>query len=131
VALLVYLVPAGVAALAALIGVVRRSADRPDPLALGVAGIAAVGFGLLAGSQLDPAVPPIEVIAGILVAALMLGAVPVYVFFLLGRALARHPITLALIWAASAVPLFYYYVIGFFLVLDLVFCPPGAYDCIS
>jgi hypothetical protein len=105
VALLVYLVPAGVAALAALIGVVRRSADRPDPLALGVAGIAAVGFGFLAGSQLDPAVPPIEAIAGILVAALMLGAVPVYVFFLLGRALARHPITL--------------------------FCPPGAYDCIS
>ena len=124
-----YLVPFGVAALVALIGVIRAGAKRPDPVALVAAGIAAVGFGVVAASQHDPDVALSEAIAGVAVAGLMLGALPVYVFFILGRALARHRITLALICAASSVPLLYYYVIGWIFVADLVYCPPDAYEC--
>jgi hypothetical protein len=126
---LVYLVPFGVAALAALVGVIRAGAKRPDPVALVVAGIAAVGFGILAAGQHDPGVALSEAIVGVAVAGLMLGALPVYLFLLLGRALARHRITLAIICAASSVPLVFYYFIGWIFVAELVYCPPDAYEC--
>jgi hypothetical protein len=126
---LIYLLPVGIAALAALIGVIRSGADRPDPLALLPAGIAAVGFAVLAASEHDPAVAVGDAITGIVLAGVLLGAVPVYVFFVLGRALAQHRITLALVCAASVVPLFFYYVIGLLIVGELVYCPPDAYEC--
>lgn len=126
---LVYLAPFAVAALAALIGVVRSGAERPDPVPLQAAGIAAVGFGILAASQHDPDVALSEAIVGVAVAGLMLGALPVYLFFLLGRALAMHRITLAIICAASSVPLVFYYFIGWIFVAELVYCPPDAYEC--
>jgi hypothetical protein len=126
---LVYLVPFGVPALAALIGVIRAEAKRPDPVALVAACTAAVGFGILAASQHDPDVALSEAIVGVAVAGLMLGALPVYVSLLLGRALARHRITLALICAASSVSLLFYYFIGWILVAELVYCPPDAYEC--
>jgi hypothetical protein len=88
-----YLLPGGIAALAALIGVIRTDAQRPA------------------------------------LAGVMLGALPVYVFFLAGRSLAQDRIALALICAANAVALVYYYAIGFFYVLGLVHCPPDAGEC--
>lgn len=127
--LLVYLVPGGIAALAALLGTIRRGADRPDPVALLAAGIAAVGFAAFAAGEHVPDVSVGDAIVGVALAGVMLGAAPVYVFFAVGRALAQHRITLALICAASAVPLFYYYVLGLILALDLVHCPPDAYEC--
>ena len=125
-----YLVSVGIAALAALAGVMRSGATRPDPVALVGAGIASIAFAILAAGEHDPAVSTADAVTGVILAGLLLGALPVYVFFVLGRALARHRITLALICAASAVPLVYYYIlVGILVVADLVHCPPDAYEC--
>jgi hypothetical protein len=124
-----YLLPGGIAALAALIGVIRTDAQRPDPVGLLAAGVATVGFAVFAAGQHEPDVPVGDAVAGVALAGVMLGALPVYVFFLAGRSLAQDRIALALICAANAVALVYYYAIGFFYVLGLVHCPPDAGEC--
>ena len=126
---LIYLAPVAVAVFATGIGVMRSNAARPDPVALLATGIGGIAFAVLAVSQHDPGVAPGDAVAGVALAGVMLGAVPVYVYFVLGRALARHQVALWLICAASAVPLVYYDLIGFLFVLDLVYCPPDAYEC--
>ena len=60
---------------------------------------------------------------------LIVGALPVYVFFWLGRALARHLVVLGLVCAASAVPVGFYFLIGWILTLGVTHCPPDAYEC--
>jgi hypothetical protein len=130
---LAYLVPAGIAGLgaliAAVIGVIRAGAKRPDPVVLVAVGIAAVGFSVLAASQHDPDVAPSEAFAAVAVASLMLGALPAYGYFVLGRTLAQDPIKLWLIGASSVLALMYGQILGWIFVLDLVYCPPDAYEC--
>jgi hypothetical protein len=75
----------------------------------------------------DSEVPRGEGVAGKLAAGFALGFLPPYLYFVLGRALAGHPVALVLIWVATAVPLVYYYGVGVLLTLELVKCPPDAY----
>ena len=63
----------------------------------------------------DSEVPSGEGVAGKLAAGFALGFLPPYLYFVLGRALAGHPVALVLIWAATAVPLVYYYLVGMLL----------------
>jgi hypothetical protein len=128
VAMSIYLVVFVIPLLAALAGVLRRGAKRPDPLVLIGAGALGALFAVLAATTHDPAVSSGDAVQGVVLAAL-LGAVPPYAFFLLGRALAEHRITLGLICVASAVPVTYLYVLGWIIVVGLVHCPPDAYEC--
>jgi hypothetical protein len=125
----IYLIPLAIPVLAAFAGVMRSGAERPDRGALVGAGVVGIAFAILATGAHDPAVAALDAVAGVVLAGLVLGTLPVYVYFVLGRALARHRITLALICAASAVPLIYFYLVGWILVLAMVHCPPDAYEC--
>jgi hypothetical protein len=114
---------------AAIAGSLRHGARRPDVFAAVGAGLVGVGAGVLAATLHDPEVPLGDAIGGVAAAALLLGALPPYLFFVIGRALAGHPITLGLVCLASTAPLAYYYLIGSILVFAVVGCPPDAYEC--
>jgi hypothetical protein len=115
--------------LAAIAGSVRHGAPRPDAFAALGAGIVGIGAGVLAATLHDPGVPLGAAIGGVAAAAALLGALPPYLFFVIGRALAGHPITLGVVCLASIAPLAYYYLIGLILVFGAVGCPPDAYEC--
>jgi hypothetical protein len=125
----IYLIPVAVPALAALAGVIRSDVDRPDHLALLGSGLVGIAFAVLAATTHEPGVPTGDAVAGVIAAGLVLGALPPYLFFLLGRALSEHRVTLGLICAAGTVPLAYFYLVGWILVLGMVHCPPDAYEC--
>jgi hypothetical protein len=128
--MLLYLIPVAIPVLAAVAGVLRSRAGRPDPVALLGAAVAGITFAVLAAGEVDPAVAPTDAVTGVVLAALLLGVLPVYVYFVLGRALAQHRIALGLICAATAVPLvFYYLIVSVLIVLELAHCPPDAYEC--
>jgi len=114
---------------AAIAGSLRHGAPRPDPLAAVGAGVVGIGVGVLAASLHDPEVPVGHAIGGAAAAAVLLGALPLYLYFVIGRALAAHPIALGLVCLASIAPLSYYYLIGLILVFAVVGCPPDAYEC--
>ena len=109
-------------------GVWRRDAKRPDPIGLGVAGLTGVLFAILAISTHDPEVSAGAAVEGVSLAAL-LGALPSYGLFALGRALARRRVALAAVCLALAVPLGFGCFVGWLVVLDHVHCPPDAYEC--
>jgi hypothetical protein len=119
----------GLPLLAAVAGVIRRNAARPDRVPLLAAGVAGIAFAVLAATTHDPDVPVDDAVLGIAAAGVVLGALPVYLFFVLGRALANHRVTLGLVCAAAVVPLGYFYLVGWILVLAFVYCPPDAYEC--
>jgi hypothetical protein len=123
-----YLVVLVIPFVAAVAGVLRRGARSPDRFALVGAGALGVLFAVLAATTHEMGVPSGDAVQGVVVAAL-LGAVPPYAFFLLGRALAERRITLGLICVVSAVPVTYLYFLGWIIVLALVHCPPDAYEC--
>jgi hypothetical protein len=124
-----YLAIFAIPVLAVVAGVLRRSAPRPDRPALAGAAIVGVAFAVLAATTHDPDVPFGDAVFGVAAAGLLLGALPPYLFFVLGRALCQHRITLGLICMAVAVPVAYYYLVGWILVLGMVHCPPDAYEC--
>ena len=109
-------------------GVWRRDAKRPDPIGLGVAGLTGVLFAVLAITTHDPEVSAGAAVKGVGLAAL-LGALPSYGLFALGRALAHRRLALAAVCVALMVPLGYGYFVGWLVVLDHVHCPPDAYEC--
>jgi hypothetical protein len=121
--------PAGIALLAAVTGALRASAPRPDWLAASCGALLALAATLIALTSYDPDVRSFELVAGLLAAGLGLGFLPPYLFFLLGRALSERPLVLGLTWAAGAVPLWFYYGLGVLVILELVNCPPGSYEC--
>ena len=116
-------------ALASIAGVIRRDAPRPDRSVHVGAGIVGAAFAILAATTHEPGVAVDDAVLGVAAAGLVVGALPVYLFFALGRALANHRVTLALVCLAGAVPLGYFYLLGWILVLGLVHCPPDAYEC--
>lgn len=126
---LYYLIPVAVAAVLAVAGVIRRDSARPDVPALVAVALAGVGSAVLAASTHEPDVPAGQAVFGVLGAGVFLGAAPACAYFALGRALARRPIALGLVFAASAVPLVVYLLMGWFVVIDVVHCPPDAYEC--
>ena len=119
----------GIPVLAAIAGALRRHATRPDPVALAGAGLVGIAFAILAATTHEPGVPLEDAVKGVAAAGLLIGALPVYGFFLLGRALANHRVTLGVLCVAGTVPLAYFYLLGWILVLALVHCPPDAYEC--
>ena len=48
---------------------------------------------------------------------------------LFGRVLVRHLVVLGLVCGASAVPVGFYFLIGWILTLGLTHCLPDAYEC--
>lgn len=109
-------------------GVWRRDSKRPDWVGLLLAGLVGVVFAVLAITMHDPDVSGDAAVKGVALAGL-LGALPSYGLFELGRALARRRVALAAVCLALAVPLGFGYVVGWFVVLDHVRCPPDAYEC--
>ena len=124
-----YMLILGIPVIAAVAGAVRRDARRPDPVVIAGAGLVGIAFAILAATTHEPGVHLDDAVKGVVAAGLLMGALPVYLFFLLGRALANHRVTLGVLCAAGTVPLAYFYVIGWILVLGLVHCPPDAYEC--
>ena len=101
----------------------------PDPVVIAGAGLVGIAFAIVAATTHDPGVSLDNAVKGVAAAGLLMGALSVYLFFLLGRALANHRVTLRVLCAAGTVPLVYFSVIGWILVLGLVHCPPDAYEC--
>jgi hypothetical protein len=114
-------VPAGV-------GVLRREAARPDWLAIAGTVLVGIVFGVLAATTHQDGVPVEGTMKGIVLAG-VLGAVPAYLLYELGRALGRRPVVLGLICLALAAPLGFVYFVGWIVVLDFAHCPPDAYEC--
>ena len=54
---------------------------------------------------------------------------PAYLLYLLGRALARRPVVLALVCLALTAPLGFVYFVGWIVVLDNAHCTPDASEC--
>jgi len=127
--LLYFAVPIAVTALATIAGVVRMDAKLPDPFALVGPGLVGIAFAVLAATTHQSDVPTGEAVVGIAGAGLVLGALPPYIFFELGRNLAGREIALVLVCAAGSVALSLFYIIGWIVVLDVVHCPPDAYEC--
>ena len=125
-----YLLPLSFPLIAVVAGVMNRRAERPYGVQLIVDALVAwLVVGVLAATTHAHGVSVADLIAGSVGAGMMLGAVPVCVFFGLGRALARHLVVLPLVCAASAVPVGYYFLIGWLFTLALTACPPDAYEC--
>jgi hypothetical protein len=112
----------------AVVGVWRHGAPRPDWLAIGGALLVGIVFGVLAATTHVDGVPVDGTVKGVLLAA-ALGAVPAYLLYELGRALARRPVVLSIVCLALTVPLGFVYFIGWIVVLDNVHCTPDAYEC--
>ena len=126
-----FLLPLSFPLIAVVAGVMSRRPERRlygVPL-IGGALFAWIVVGVMAATTHRHGVSTIDLIGGSVVSGMMLGALPVCVFFWVGRALAGHLIVLGLICAASAVPVGFYYFIGWILTLDLTHCPPDAYEC--
>ena len=125
-----FLLPLSFPLIAVVAGAMSRRPERPYgvPLIVGAL-IAWVVVGVMAATTHRHGVSAIDLIAGSVGAGMMLGALPVCVFFWLGRALARHLVVLGLVCAASAVPVGFYFLIGWILTLGITHCPPDAYEC--
>jgi len=121
--LLVALVAGPVAA-----GVLRRDAAWPDWLA--VAGAAAIGivFAVLAATTHQEGVTS-EAMAKGMAIAFVIGGLPAYALYALGRALAKHRVLLSFICLALTIPAAAMYFVGWIVVLDYAHCPPDAYEC--
>jgi hypothetical protein len=125
-----FILPLSFPLIAVVAGVMSRRPERPYGVPLiGGALFAWIVVGVMAATTHRHGVSTTDLISGSVLSGMMLGALPVCVFFWLGRMLAGHLIVLGLICAASAVPMGFYYFIGWILTLDLTYCPPEAYEC--
>ena len=126
----IFLLPLSFPLIAVVAGAMSRRTERPYGVPLIVGALVAWAVvGVLAATTHAHGVSTTDLIAGSVGAGMMLGALTVCVFFGLGRALARHLVVLGLVCAASAVPVGYYYLIGWILTLSVTHCPPDAYEC--
>jgi hypothetical protein len=115
-------------AVPAAAGVWRRDARRPDWPAVAGASLVGIGFAVAATTTHDPDVSDGALATGLVLAGL-LGALPAYALFALGRGLARRRVALGVVCLALLAPLGYLYAFGWWMVLDYVHCPPDAYEC--
>ena len=124
-----YALPLAFPPIAAIAGARSKDAERPWRAPLIGALLATVVVGVLAATTHRHGVSVTDLIKGSVGAGVMLGALPVCVYFALGRALAGHFVVLGLVCAASVVPVGYYYLIGWIVTLAFTHCPPDAYEC--
>jgi hypothetical protein len=118
----------GLVGVPAALGAVRRAEPRPDWLA--VAGAAAVGivFGVLAATTYETGVSTEDTIKGVALAFLV-GSVPAYALYEIGRLLATRRVVLGFACLLLTARVAALYFIGWIFVLGLVHCPPDAYEC--
>jgi hypothetical protein len=108
----VYLLPLVLSAAACIVGVVRANTRAPDwPVMLGVLGCILLTGVVLAGAR-DPDVADGDFVLGVVVGATLLAGLPLLVYYWLGRSFAKRRLVLAFVYT-----------------LDLVQCPPEAYEC--
>jgi hypothetical protein len=127
---LLILLPAALSASALAIAVLtfnRRTWNRV-PIVLGGLAWVLLCVLVVAGEH-DPEVSGAAFTRGLLIAGGLMALTPWVLYSLLGWLLARHPIVLAIVWAASIVPLYYFEFVVFLLAVGNVGCPPGAYEC--
>jgi hypothetical protein len=126
---LLWLTPFPIALAATVAGAARAEREWPDwPAVLTVLG-ATVAVMVLLATEKDSEISMKTVIAGSAFGALLIATIPLLIYYGLGRALTRHRIWLALVWVATVVPLGYWLIVAFLLSLDIVHCPPDAYEC--
>jgi hypothetical protein len=70
-----------------------------------------------------------EFVKGLILGGAALALLPYVAYYSLGRVLGRHRVVLGFVWLASLAPLYYYSFVAFLWALDLVHCPPDAYEC--
>ena len=109
-------------------GALRRSASRPDWLAVGGAVAVGIVFGVLAVTIYETGVSTEDTIKGVAL-GFALGAAPSYALFALGRALATRRVVLGIACALLTAPAAFVYFVGWIVVTGLVHCPPDAYEC--
>lgn len=124
-----YLLILGIPLFAAVAGALSRGAARPRRWAVAGSALVGIAFAVLAATTHEPGVPIEDAVLGVVATGLVVGYLPPYLFFRLGCALGEHRIVLGLVCAAAAVPLVYFYLLGWILTLAAVHCPPDAYEC--
>jgi hypothetical protein len=127
---LLILLPLAVALIATVLGRAARDdgARWADRRLLILAAVMVIVAGSLAILGIDPEVTRGDAVAGVIVSAAFLGAVPVTAFYTVGY-FCRPWFVLVPVLAALAVGTFFYLFFGLFLVADLVYCPPDAHEC--
>ena len=122
----------GLAALVAIPCVMGVAlADHPWLNFAAVVGVVlwtAVGVAAAAQSY-DGDVSTFDVVAGVVVGGVFLGAAPFGAYYGLGRWLARRRIVLAIVVVASLLPLAYYLFVAFVIAVGFIGCPPDSYEC--
>jgi hypothetical protein len=125
-----FILPLSFPLIAVVAGAMSRRPERPYRFPLTVGAVVAwIVVGVMAATTHRHGVSTTDLIEGSVLSGMMLGALPVCVFFGLGRALSRHLVVLGIVCAAAAVPMGFYYFIGWILTLDLTYCAPDAYEC--
>ena len=124
------LMPAAVSASAIAIAVWTSGRGGWNRLFTALGGLAWVlAAVLLVANQHDPEVSGASFARGLLIAGGLMALTPWVLFSLLGWLLARHRVVLAVVWAVSIVPLYYYEFVVYLLAVGNVACPPDAYEC--
>jgi hypothetical protein len=119
----------GIPMIAAVAGALSRGDERPRHWAIVGSALVGVAFAGLAATAHESGVPVEDAVVGVVATGLVLGFLPPYLFFRLGHALREHRIVLGLACAVTAVPLVYFYLLGLLFMLEVVHCPPDAYEC--
>ena len=112
----------------AAVGNLRRGTPLPDWLAVGGAALVGAVFGVLAATTHQAGVSTEDTIQGV-VLAVVLGALPAYTLYEVGRWLAGRRVVLAITCLVLAAPFAFVYFVGWIVVVWLVHCPPDAYEC--
>ena len=127
--ILLLLVPAALSGSALAAGLLTSRQRRLNRYAV-LGGLAwALLLVIVVNGDHDPEVSAGGYIRGLLFAAGLMALLPWALYYALARAMVKYPIALALLWAASIVPLYYFQFLAFLLALDGVACPPDAYEC--
>jgi hypothetical protein len=124
-----YFLILGIPLLAAVAGALSHGAPRAHRWALGGSALVGIAFAVLAATTHEPGVPIQGAVFGVATVGVVVGALPPFLFFVLGRALGEHRLVLGLVCVAAAVPLVYFHLLGWILTLAMVHCPPDAYEC--
>jgi hypothetical protein len=74
-------------------------------------------------------VPVSQALLGAAVATLLIGLVPLFLFYGIGYVV-RSRVGAAVCWVVSSLPVLTYGLIVAFMVAGTVSCPPGAYECL-
>jgi hypothetical protein len=124
-----FLLPALVTLIACVVGVARADVDTPDWRALQAGGIATIVVGVLIATWRGEGVEDGSFWSGVILGPFIVALFPLYLYYALGRWLARRTVVLCLVWVASVPALYFYLLLGFVFTAELVNCGPDAYEC--